>query len=91
MAQGGGGPLDQVLGPIPDTGGPPWVETRGPDGGKGMVEQADPDEACFSWFSVRWRALTIPTGIEPAITNLINLISACGSCARFGPKCCEPR
>ena len=84
MAQGGGGPLDQVLGPIPDTGGPPWVETRGPEGGKGMVEHADPG-ACFSC-SVRWRALTIPTGIEPAITKLINLISACSSCALFGPK-----
>ena len=29
--QGGGGPLDQVLGPIP------WLlDTRGPEGGKGI-------------------------------------------------------
>ena len=37
MGQGGGGPEVQVLGPMqgPHTGGPAWLETRGPDGGRG--------------------------------------------------------
>ena len=68
MAQGGGGPLVQVLGPMPETGGPLWLVTRGPEGGRGMAGPPGPPgpgPPALSW-SGRWRALTIPTGIEPA-------------------------
>ena len=77
MAHGGGGPLDQVLGPIPganDVGGPPWLEMRGPEGGSGMQPGSWPRAPGTFSCSVRWRALTIPTGMEPAIKGVINLI-----------------
>ena len=83
--QGGGGPLDQVLGPIP------WLlETSGPEGGRGIglrsgtevlspLEQAEEvgvAQTEEAWllppFSVSglWRALTIPTGIVPATLSV---------------------
>lgn len=73
MAQGGGGPLVQVLGPMPDTGGPLWLVTRGPEGGRGIAEHPGPGPLGFSW-SGRWRALTIPTGIEPASMKIISQV-----------------
>ena len=51
--QGGGGPLDQVLGPIP------WVEadTRGPDGGRGMEPMSDRELHRESFRGGRWESV----------------------------------
>ena len=60
MGQGGGGPEVQVLGPMPGphTGGPVWLDTRGPDGGRGA-------ELGFSCSGILRLADTTPTGIVP--------------------------
>ena len=60
MGQGGGGPEVQVLGPMPGphTGGPAWLDTRGPDGGRGA-------ELGFSCSGILRLADTTPTGMVP--------------------------
>ena len=66
MGQGGGGPEDHVLGPMPGphTGGPAWLETRGPEGGRGA-------ELGFSSSGILRLADTIPTGIVPELEDLV--------------------
>ena len=66
MGQGGGGPEVQVLGPMPGphTGGPAWLETRGPDGGRGA-------KLGFSCSGILRLADTIPTGMVPEKQSLL--------------------
>lgn len=63
--QGGGGPLDQVLGPMPRLLG----VTRGPLGGRGRAGAGPSSARGDLSASSRWRALTMPTGMEEPATR----------------------